>query len=304
MNTALQNHFLSLNQKNMKSVITVIGLIISIVGFSQEIPYPSLSPKGSIEQVIGNTTFKIEYERPSVRGRVIFGELVPFGKVWRTGAGNCTKISFDRLVTIFKQQIPAGTYSLLTKPNQNEWMIMINKDTTLYGSRDYKSSEDVIQIIAEPTKTKRMFETMTFDIEMVDNHAVISLSWERTQVSFKMETTTNDEVNALIKSRLLTKESKDADEYFGGAAFLLSLKDDLPIALELVEQAIALDSQSEAARNLKIKLCEKLEKYQEALDEIDSHVSLLRSKGNRMAEIKALEEDRIRIEKLKKKAKK
>lgn len=288
----------------MKFLLSALIIPLILISTAQEIPYPPLSPKGSIEQVIGNTTFKIEYERPSVRERVVFGELVPFGKVWRTGAGHSTLISFDRPVKIYDQEIPSGTYSLFTKPGPSEWMVMINKDTSLVGSRGYKPINDIIQIIAKPAKTKRLYETMTFDIEMVRNHARISLSWERTQISFLIQTTTNDEINAQIKARLLTGQSSEFDEYVGGAAFLLSLGEDLNPALELTEKAIELDGKSIRARNLKIELCERLEKYQEALEEIDTTVELLKSNGNRDQEISRLLKASKRITKLKKKAKK
>ncbi|NND63332.1 MAG: DUF2911 domain-containing protein, partial [Flavobacteriaceae bacterium] len=255
------------------------------------------------EQVIGNTTFKIEYERPSVRGRIIFGELVPWSEVWRIGAGACTKISFDRSVKIFDQEIPAGTYSLYTKPTPTEWSFMINTDTTLYGSSDYSSVNDVIQFIVKPVKTKRFYETMTFDIEMLDNNALVTFSWERTQVSFLIKTTTNEEVNTQIKSNLLTGKNTVADDYAGGASFLLSRDTDLITALDLANRAIQLDPQSEWARNLKIEICVKLEKYQEALDEIESTIFMLQDKGGRAAEINDLKVDQERLTKLRKKQK-
>lgn len=287
----------------MKNLLNVLLLFLVTFIFAQDIEFPPLSPKGTIEQVIGNTTFKIEYERPSARGRVIFGELVPWGEVWRTGAGACTKISFDKPVTIFDQEIPAGTYSIFTKPDASEWFIMLNEDTTLRGTRNYSSAKNVIQIVSEVERTKRFYETMTFDIEMKDNNALISLSWEKTRVSFLIETSTNDKINAQIKSELLSGKNTNADNYAGGASFLLTRETDLVTALDLAERAVKLDPQSEWARNLKIEICEKLEKYQEAIEEIDATILMLNSKNDRAAEINKLKGDRGRLEKLLKKQK-
>ena len=287
----------------MKNLIFSISFFAFALAFGQSIAYPPLSPKGSLTQVIGNTTFKIEYERPSVRNRVIFGNLVPFGKVWRTGAGGCTKISFDKPVKLFEQIIPAGKYSLFTKPSANEWMIMLNKDTTLRGSRKYQPSQDIIQILANPEKTKRVYETMTFDIEMRDNNAWISLSWDRTQVRFLMETTTNDEINEQIKERLLSHESTDAKEYAGGSRFLVWRGEDLITALILADRAIELDIDQESTHRLRLDICEKLEKYQEALDETNVLIDILRAKGGQENAIQKLMLDKERIAKLKKKQK-
>lgn len=283
-------------------VYFLLGLLSTQL-LAQEIPYPPLSPFGTMTQVIGNTTFTVEYSRPSVRGREIFGGIVPFGKVWRTGANASTKISFDKPVKIFDQEIPAGKYSILTKPDAREWMIMINKDTTLRGTGSYQSANDVIQVIAYPERTKRFFETLTMDIGMKDNHAVISISWAETTVSFTMKTTTNDNINSQIKANLLTRKSTKAEEYRDGASFLISLREDLGLALELVNISLEMEPDSEWARNTKIDLCEKLEKYQEAIDEIDSFKIYLKSKGNRLEDIKKLDEIRDRVEKLQKKQK-
>ena len=96
---------------------------------------PVLSPEGSIRQKVGITTISVVYERPAARGRTIFGDLVPYGKLWRTGAGNCTKIKVGDDVVINDKIVPTGTYSLFAIPDQNEWTIILNTDTTLYGTQ-------------------------------------------------------------------------------------------------------------------------------------------------------------------------
>src|SRR5690242_7898509 len=112
--------------------ISVIPFVFFfITGFSQN-HFPDLSPKGIVKQIVGLSTIEVNYERPAARGRKIFGDLVPFDKLWRTGAGNCTKIKFSSPVTITGKKIAAGTYSLLSIPNLLQWTIILNSDTTLY----------------------------------------------------------------------------------------------------------------------------------------------------------------------------
>ncbi|MEQ9229656.1 MAG: hypothetical protein RIF46_03170, partial [Cyclobacteriaceae bacterium] len=125
----------------------------------------------------------------------------------------------------------------------------------------------------------------------------------KTRVSFLIETSTNDKINEQIKSELLSGKNTNADNYAGGASFLLTRDTDLVTALDLAERAVKLDPQSEWARNLKIEICEKLEKYQEAIEEIDATIVMLNSKNDRAAEINKLKGDRGRLEKLLKKQK-
>jgi len=152
----------------MKRILIFIGVVLPLICCAQNNSvFPSLSPKGEITQMVGTTKLRIEYERPSVRKRKIFGELVPFHKVWRTGAGLCTRISFDKRVIIGKQQIDAGKYSLFTIPSEDQWIVMLNRDTTLYGHGFYDSQKDVIRFIVKPEETHRFYETLTIDVDLI-----------------------------------------------------------------------------------------------------------------------------------------
>lgn len=243
-----------------------------------EYPYPSLSPKGHITQVVGHTTVEIEYERPSVRKRMIFGELVPWGKVWRTGAGSCTKVSFDRDVIVGGQKVAVGKYSMFSIPNPSEWIIILNRDTTLYGSYDYDNQKDVARFVAIPTATSRFYETLNFDIEILPNDARIYLSWADVQVSFAVETTTDSDIERLIVEELLTKEEQDSDIYAGAAEYLYFQGQDLLQAVTLTETAIEIDVDNGWARSLKIKIYERLKLYDRALTAIDDYLQYARSR--------------------------
>lgn len=257
-----------------KTIFTFVLIIVSLNSNSQEndYPYPSLSPKGNISQTVGNTLIEIEYERPSARKRQVFGNLVPWNKVWRTGAGHSTKIRFDKDIIVGGQRINAGNYSLFTIPNPKEWIIIINKDTTLYGSYDYNYKNDIARFIVIPNESNRYYETLNFDIEILPNDAEIFISWTNVQVSFHIETTTDREIGELIQNELLTKKSKVSNKYAGAAEYLLYQDRNLSDAISLADYAIELDNNNGWARILKSRIYEKLKLYDKALQEINSHV--------------------------------
>lgn len=215
--------------------------------------------------------------------------------VWRTGAGNCTKISFSKPVIVGGQAISAGNYSLFTIPNPEEWMVILNTDTTLYGSYDYDYKKDVARFSVSSYESPRFYETLTFDIELINNNSKLYISWANIQLHFDIETSTNEEIEKLIEEKLLAGLHKDSDIYAGAVEFLIYQSKDFALALQLAEKAIELDEQNEWARNLKIRIYEKLKLYDNAMEEINKTVDMLKEKGNRAREINQLEADYKRI---------
>lgn len=225
---------------------------------------------------MGNTTVTIEYERPSARKRQIFGALVPWNTVWRTGAGRCTRIKFDKGVNMGGQQLDPGTYSIFTIPNPKKWIVIVNRDTTLYGSGFYDSKKDVARFVATPTKSNRFYETLTFDIEILPNDARIFMSWGNVQVVFDLETTTDREIEKYIQTELLTKKNKDSDRYARAAEYLFFQGENFSDALKLSEYAIELDN-NRWGRGLKIKVYKRLKLYDNALEEINEYLQNYRT---------------------------
>ncbi|NHF58272.1 DUF2911 domain-containing protein [Flavobacteriaceae bacterium TP-CH-4] len=251
----------------MKNKILGLCFFTSIFLSAQnDYPYPSLSPMGNISQIIGNTTIKVAYERPAVRNRQIFGHLVPWDKVWRTGAGHCTKVHFDKSVLVSGQPLTAGTYSLFTIPNPREWVIIFNADTTLYGSGRYDSAKDVARFSVVSKKTDRFYEAMTIDIDFIPNNAQFYISWANTQVSFEISTSTDERIADYIKENLLTGKSKVSDSYAGAASYLLYQGKNYKLGLELADKALALDANNSWVYNTKIAIYEQLKLYPEALN--------------------------------------
>lgn len=262
----------------MKSIILLCSAILLGATFlvgQEEYPYPSLSPKGKISQIVGNTTIQIEYERPNARKRKVFGALVPWNKVWRTGAGHCTKLSFSRDVIVEGQPVGKGSYSLFSIPHPDHWIIILNKDTTLYGSYNYDSTNDVARFVVTPTATNRYYESLNFDIELIPNDAKIFLSWEKTQIHFDVKTTTDALVQQFIEKQLLSGKEENSNLYAGAAEYYLYQGTNLAQAIFLADKALDINSNNGWARDLKVSIYERLQLYQKALDEIDKAVEYI-----------------------------
>ena len=159
-----------------------------------QVDYPRASPKATVSQTVGTTEVSIAYCRPGVRGRTIWGDLVPFDQVWRTGANEATTITFGDEVTIGGTALPAGTYGLFTIPGKNEWTIVISKDAKVWGAYEYKQADDVVRAKAAAVAAP-FTERLTFTFANVETESAdVVLAWEKVQVSFPIK------VNAIGKT--------------------------------------------------------------------------------------------------------
>lgn len=253
----------------LKHVIGIFLLLIATDTLFGQHEFPPLSAKGEITQLVGNTIVQIEYERPSARNRKIFGKLVPWNNVWRTGAGHCTTISFDRPVIVGGQTVKAGKYALFTIPNPGKWMVILNSDTTLYGTSNYDPAQDVARFPAVPSTTQRFYETFTIDIDLIPNNARIYLSWAHTAVSFELETNTDAETLSFIDDLLAARKETDSNTYAGAAEYLYYQNNDLSKAISLTDIAIELDEKNGWARRLNMELHEKLGQYDKAVESVN-----------------------------------
>ncbi len=170
---------------------TFLAAAVAFISFNAnaqlELPVPS--PKAKVEQRVGLTDVTIEYARPAVAGRKIWGGLVPMDKVWRTGANAATGISFSKEVEIAGKTIAAGEYALFTIPSANEWTIIINTNEGQKGSTDYKEALDVLRFKVKAEKAPVFKERMEFIIDPLnDNEGRVTLSWENVSVSFNFST--------------------------------------------------------------------------------------------------------------------
>jgi hypothetical protein len=146
-----------------------------------------VSPKAWVGQTIGYTDINIVYSRPGVKGRKIWGDLVPFDKVWRAGANEATKITLSTDMVIEGKKLSKGSYSFFTIPGEKEWTLIFNKVADQWGAYEYNEAEDALRVKVKPQKAENS-EWLAYEIEKTaEAAAVVSLEWEKTKVSFKVE---------------------------------------------------------------------------------------------------------------------
>ena len=236
---------------------TLIALIISIslsscdnVSSSVEvekktetklkITTPQPSPKATVEQRVGLTDVSVEYSRPGVRGRTIFGDLVPFGKTWRTGANSNTKVTFSSDVSIDGQTLNAGSYGLYTVPNENSWEIIFYSESDNSGvPRDWDDTKIVAKTSVEVYSMPMNVETFTITFDDVSStSAVIGLLWEKTYVGIKFEVPTDKLVSETIDAVMAA--SPEAGDYYNAAIYYRQQDIDIKKANEWMEKAMSL----------------------------------------------------------------
>lgn len=226
----------------MRAIIFTLLLFTVNLSFSQ-INTPRVSPASEVEQMVGLTEIEIEYSRPSMRGREVFGNLVPFGKVWRTGADNSTKISFDTDVIISGKTIQSGTYSIFSIPNKESWEIIFYSDVELWGvPRDWSENKIVFSSMFNVKKLKKSNTVETFTIsfnDLTNNDVNMSISWENTSVDIKIEVPTRSMVESDI-NKVLSDNPKSSD-YYAAAVFYRQENINLDKALEWMNKAIEMN---------------------------------------------------------------
>lgn len=249
-------------------VIFFLWIIYLDSVIAQDFDVPRSSPKASISQHIGVTPIKIEYCRPSVKGRKIFGELIPFGKVWRTGANEATTMSFPHDLKIEGQEIPAGKYALFTIPEIDNWTVIFNSEWNQWGAYHYHPDMDVLRISVKPEKNAftDLF-TISFS-EVAKTKGVISIQWENTKVKLKVQTDTY--TNTLAEIENITN-TLGANWYVYSAAaqyHFYELKNTTE-AIEFIDIAIALNAPNPAPWMLKSQILAYEHKYAEAIEQAE-----------------------------------
>ena len=207
----------------------------SIARAQPDLPRPS--PNAKVSQFIGLTEITVEYSSPAVKGRKIWGEVVPYDQMWRTGANQATKITFGRDTTFGGQLVPAGTYALFTIPTKAAWTVILNKKPDQSGTgSDYKSALDLLRFQVQP-KAAPMRERMTFLFsDFSDDRGSLDLEWEKLRVSIPIKVDTEAQALANIKKTL----DNAWREYAMSARYLADTKKDYDTALRYVDQSLAL----------------------------------------------------------------
>ena len=189
------------------------SMLLSLSIYAQQIRTPRPSPDATVIQIVGVTEVSIDYGSPGVKGRKIFGELVPFGEVWRTGANEVTSITFSDAVKINGNELPAGTYGIHTIPGENEWEFIFSNDTEVDGGSTYDEKKDALRIKVKP-EANAFMERMTFLFtDVTENSVNVNFAWDKLIVSFKVETNTNEIFLANARKDLSWSPSFQAAQY-------------------------------------------------------------------------------------------
>jgi Protein of unknown function (DUF2911) len=222
----------------LSSVVIVPALLLAACSSAQtpRLELPSPSPLSTLKQRVGLTDIEIAYSRPSARGRPIFGGLLPYGKVWRTGANGPTILSFSTPVKLNDTSVAAGKYALFTIPGETEWTIILNKDTT--GSPlDYHESNDVVRFTAPAVKIAENIETFSIMINAIrDDSARIDLIWEQTAVPIRLSLDLVGQLQPKIEAAMSAEGGRKP--YYQAAMFYFDHKLDLQKAKEWIDEAV------------------------------------------------------------------
>ncbi len=231
------------------------AVLVMSLADAQTLTTPQPSPTIMVKQNFGLGTIELNYSRPAKKDRKIMGDLVPFGKVWRTGANAATTITFSEDVTIGGKEVKAGKYGLLTIPNANSWTIIISKDVTVSNPADYKQENDVVRVEADVVALPFSMENFTIGVnDLTGSSCNVQLMWENTSVQFKVSTGTDSKVMKQIDNLM----NKDNKPYFNAAAYYYDNGKDLNQALTWVTKAVENNKEAFWMHMLKARIHQKL----------------------------------------------
>lgn len=226
----------------MKRILTLVILLfsISIVSIAQ-VKMPAPSPTQTLKQDFGLSSIELTYSRPSAKDRKIFGDLVPYNKVWRTGANAATKIIFKDAVELGGKKVDTGTYVLYSIPGIDSWEIIINKGITNWGTDGYKEAEDIIRFKVAPMKLKNRAETFTMQFSNIMAESCnLDIMWDKSIVSIPITVNIKNKVRAQLDAALQT----DKKPYWQAAQFYNEYDKNLPKALEYATKAAEANPQA------------------------------------------------------------
>jgi len=251
----------------------ILIFIFSLTTFGQQIKTPRPSPDATLIQNVGVTEVKIDYSSPGVKGRKVWGELVPFGEIWRTGANEATTITFSDAVKINGNELPAGTYAIHTMPGEKEWEFIFSKDTKVDGSSNFDKEKEVLRVKSKPEEHHFMERMAFLFTDVTDNSAVVNLMWDKLKVSFKVETNTQE----LFLSK--AREQLSWSPTFQAAQYCLTNNTNLEEAYKWIEASCLINEVYWNTR-VKAQIQNKLGMKNEAIATMEKAIAL----GSKMEE--------------------
>lgn len=227
----------------LKTALTICFVLVSaaLQVKAQGLKMPASSSGQTITQDFGLGKITLTYSRPNVKDRKVFGNLVPYDKVWRTGANDATLINFSEDVSIEGNNIPAGEYGLFTIPGKTEWTIILNKTAKQWGAYEYKEADDVLRFKIKPKTQNEKTETFTLQFaNVMPTSAQLHLMWDKTAVAINLTTDIDDKVMASIDEAMKGEKKP----YFQSAQYYFENGKDMQKALEWINAAEAADQKA------------------------------------------------------------
>ena len=221
----------------MKKIIFLFAALLLTTGIQAQIQTPASSPVQKIEQKVGLTDVTLEYSRPSMKGRTIFGGLVPYDAMWRTGANANTKITFSDNVEIGGKTLKAGTYAIYTKPSASSWEVYFYNDASNWGTpENWDDSKVAAQVTAQAYPMPMDIETFTMSFDNIKNDsAMLGILWEKTYVGVPITFQTDKTVSSNIQKVM---NGPDANDYYAAAVYYLEAGKDINQAKTWIDKAI------------------------------------------------------------------
>jgi hypothetical protein len=266
--------------------LLLAAALSAVPSHAEEMRLPQLSPAAKVVQAIGVTDVEIAYHRPGVKGRVIWGGLEPWGKVWRMGANEATTLSFTHALKIEGRDVPAGKYALFAIPGRDKWTVILNHDHGQWGAFLYKESEDVLRFDVKPQSGSHT-EWLTFNI-VPDSRtsAVVEMAWEKVRIPFKVEVGVDRIVWTTVDAVLAAKP--EAYDLMQASNYALESNTRIAEAAAWIDKALA--QQEEVwAYELKARLLQRQGKIDQGLESLDKAIALARKQGFGQAFVDGLE---------------
>jgi hypothetical protein len=260
-------------RKNLQLTVLGLGLFLASHLQAQTLKTPAPSPLQTIKQNFGLGEIGVEYSRPSAKGRVIIGDVVPYGSIWRTGANSATKITLGEDTKIEGNPIAAGTYALYTMPGKDAWDLMFYKDLTLGGDvGEYKKENEVLRVSVKPTALTQKVETFTINIaDVTATTCNVELLWEQTRVAFKVTTEIDAKVMKSIETAMAPADKRP---YYSAASYYYENNKDMKQALEWIEKAVDQNPKAYWVHHLKAKIQLKLKDAKGAIETAEKSKAL------------------------------
>ncbi len=263
----------------MKKTCLIVCLLAFTIATKAQLKTPAPSSTQTIKQDFGLGSIELSYSRPGMKGRKVFGDLVPFGKVWRTGANGATTLTFADEVSICGQKIPAGKYGLLTIPEKSSWTIIITKQLDVTSPAAYKQENDIVRVQAKPMAVKDKAETFTMQFANVKASSIeLHMMWDQTEVSLPITTDIDTRVMAQINEAMKAPDAKTP--YFAAAMYYMDNGKDLNKALEWFNKAAEQNPKGFYIFHQKANCLAKLGKKQEAIETANKSIELAKEAKN------------------------